>query len=153
MAVAKKTRAQALKPVSPNKKKAETGSLKPPAKKVAPKKPDLTKEERIKKELLKIRRICKPLPKEKLKAIESLISNAAWMAITLEDLRRTIDINGPVEKYKNGANQYGVKESAAVKTFNSTLKNYTVVIKQLLDQLPDGAPEKDDGFEEFLGQR
>lgn len=113
----------------------------------------LPKDKRVKSEITKIKKILKGLEPEKLKSIESLIQNAAWMAITLNDLRSKIDLEGPVEKYKNGANQYGQKESAAIKVYNATIKNYTVVIKQLLDQLPDGSVEKEDGFDEFLKEK
>ena len=121
--------------------------------KVSRKKAVIPKDKRVKSEITKIKKILKNLEPEKLKAMDSLIQNAAWMAITLDDLRTDIDIKGTTERYKNGANQYGYKESASVKTYNTTIKNYSLVIKQLLDQLPDGCPEKDDGFDDFVRDR
>ena len=42
------------------------------------------------------------------------------------------------------------RENPALKSYNTTIKNYTSVIKQLNDMLPveDNNP-KDDGFEKF----
>ena len=45
-------------------------------------KKDLTKEEKIKREFSRLKRIFKDLDKNKLQTVESLIKNAAFMANT-----------------------------------------------------------------------
>jgi len=114
----------------------------------------LEKEKRIKQEAIKLNSLLKDLDTKKKKAISSLVKNAAFMAITLEDLQEEINSNGVTETYQNGANQSGIKKSATVETYNAMIKNYVNVVKQLTDLLPKKEPvTKSDGFDEFVGDR
>jgi hypothetical protein len=114
----------------------------------------LEKEKRIKQEATKLNRLLKDLDAKKKKAISSLVNNAAFMAITLEDLQEEINLNGVTETYQNGANQSGVKKSAAVEVYNAMIKNHVNVVKQLTDLLPKvESTKKSDGFDEFVGDR
>lgn len=54
-------------------------------------KKDLTKEEKIKREFSRLKRIFKDLDKNKLQTVESLIKNAAFMAVSLEELQEIIN--------------------------------------------------------------
>ena len=111
----------------------------------------LEKEKRIKKEVTRLKSLYKELDNNIKKLVETLIKNAAFTAITLEDLQETINKNGVTSKYKNGENQYGEKESSEVKIYNTMIKNHASIMKQLSDLLPKGkAPEQDDGFEQFV---
>ena len=67
---------------------------------------------------------------------ESLIDDAAFMAVTLDELRKIIARDGPVERYQNGENQKGLKKSAAVEAYDKMVNTYTKVTKQLVDMLP-----------------
>lgn len=51
----------------------------------------------------------------------------------------------------NGKGQFGFKESVESKTYNTMIKNYMNVIKQLNDMLPKGISinTDDDGFDNF----
>ena len=98
---------------------------------------DLTKEERIKKELNRLKRIFKDLPKDRKDTVLSLIGNAAFMTVTLEDLQNAINKGGVISEYKNGENQFGTKKSPEVEVYNTMIKNHTAIIKQLADLLPD----------------
>lgn len=84
--------------------------------------------------------------------IENLIEEASFMYVTLRELKDKINANGIKERYKNGSNQYGYKDSVEVKTYNTMIKNYTSVIKQLNDMIP---PQKgsnpEDEFDAFNG--
>ena len=99
-------------------------------------KKDLTKEEKIKREFSRLKRIFKDLDKNKLQTVESLIKNAAFMAVSLEELQEIINEEGYTVEYQNGANQSGTKQSDAVKTHIAMTKNHA---KQLCDLVP---PEK-----------
>lgn len=105
-------------------------------------KPELTKEERIKKEQLRLARIFRDIPKERKDTVRSLIANAAFMAVTLEDLQETINRDGVVSEYQNGENQWGTKKSPEVEVHIAMTKNHLAVIKQLCDLLPDGDATK-----------
>ena len=77
--------------------------------------------------------------KNKLQTVESLIKNAAFMAVSLEELQEIINAEGYVVEYQNGENQKGTKQSDAVKTHIAMTKNHAAIIKQLTDLVP---PEK-----------
>jgi hypothetical protein len=110
------------------------------------------KDKRIKKELNKLHKIFNNIDEDKKKTVEALIDNAAWLAITLEDLRVFIDKNGLTEKYQNGPNQYCERDSVQSKTYNIYIKNYTTIIKQLVDMLPKEAQDTDDSFKAFCSK-
>lgn len=115
---------------------------------------ELEKIARIKKEVTRLNSLFRQLDKKKKKAVESLIKNAAFMAVTLEDLQNEINENGVTEKYQNGANQFGVKKSSAVEVYNTMIKNHVTVMKQLTDLLPKEDPKPvDDGFDTFVSGR
>jgi ribosomal protein RSM22 (predicted rRNA methylase) len=114
----------------------------------------LKEDKRTKKELRKLNRIFKDIPKDKKSLVEKLVSNAAFMAILLDDLQEDIEQNGYKDEYKNGENQYGYKRAVAADLYQVTIKNYTNVIKQLNDLLPKNKDiEDDDGFEAFINSR
>ena len=70
------------------------------------------------------------------------------MRATLEDLQEIINREGVVDEYKNGANQYGTKQSATLQSYNALVKNYTTVQRQLLQLLPPEEPG--DALADFL---
>lgn len=89
-------------------------------------KKELTKEQKIKKEIARLKRVFKDLDKNKLQTVESLIKNAAFMAVSLEELQEIINAEGYVVEYQNGENQKGTKQSDAVKTHIAMTKNHAV---------------------------
>ncbi|MCM3600640.1 hypothetical protein M3175_07845 [Robertmurraya korlensis] len=114
----------------------------------------IEKLKRIKREISRLNQLFKNLEPKKKKAVESLIKNAAFMAITLEDLQDDININGTTEEYQNGANQKGIKKSSSVEVYNTMIKNHVQVMKALTDLLPKEEPKStDDGFEGFVIDR
>jgi len=113
------------------------------------------KQKLVKKEISRLKKIFKDLGKEKWDTVFSLIKNAAFMTVTLEDLQETINREGAVSEYQNGENQWGTKKSPEVEIYNTMIKNHMTIIKQLTDLLPK-APAKqdtDDGFDSFVGDR
>lgn len=102
---------------------------------------DSSKEKRIEKELKRITEIFKEADGNQKAIAKPLIQNAAFMKVTLEDLQETINAEGVIDEYQNGANQRGIKQSATLQSYNSLIKNYTSVIKALSAIVP---PEKKD---------
>lgn len=102
-------------------------------------------ETRIKREREKLAEVFAKMDENKRKTAEKLMDNAAFMAVTLEDLRDSINENGCVSEYQNGENQKGTKKSPEVEVYNTMIKNYTTVIKTLCDLLPESNGEMDDG--------
>ena len=102
------------------------------------------------KELAKLKKIFKDIEPQKQKTVEKLISNAAFMAESLDELQDIIREKGFTEEYQNGANQYGMKKCSEVEIYNTMIKNYTSVVKQLVDLLPDGGASGGDELLDFI---
>ena len=96
----------------------------------------IDKEELIKKEVAKLTRIFKTLSTGTKSSITNLINEAAFMSVSLAELRTIINKKGYIEEYQNGENQKGIKKAAEVDIYNSLIKHYMAIMKQLLDLLP-----------------
>lgn len=98
-----------------------------------------SKEEKIKRETNRLKRIFRDLDKNKKNIVTSLIKNAAFMAITLDELQDIINEKGYTSDYQNGKNQFGEKKIPEVDIHIAMTKNHAAVIKQLCELVP---PEK-----------
>lgn len=99
------------------------------------------KEKQIKKEISKLRKLFRALPKEKQKAIEGLIQEAAFMRATLEEARYIIDREGVLELFEQGSQRF-LREHPATKVYNTMINRYSAVCKQLFDMVPDADDAK-----------
>lgn len=106
---------------------------------------ELKKSDLNLKELKKLKKIFKNIPKDKKNLVEKLIESAAFMSVELKDLEEYISLNGVSETYQNGRDQYGTKLSTEASAYNTMIKNYTSIIKQLIELLPDGLPGTKEG--------
>ena len=102
-------------------------------------KPEKTKEEKIKTEYRRLKKIFSGLDKNMSVTVDSLLRNAAFMSVSLDELQEQINAEGYVVEYQNGENQHGTKQSDAVKTHIAMTKNHAAIIRQLCDLVP---PEK-----------
>lgn len=96
----------------------------------------MAKDERIKAELERISVYFADIADNQRAIILPLLQNAAFMKVTLEDLQELINDDGLIDEYQNGENQKGLKVSAALQSYNTTVKNYGGVIKQVFSLLP-----------------
>jgi hypothetical protein len=95
------------------------------------------KAERIEKEIRRIKKLFKVLDKDILATLQSLVRNAAFMSVTLDDLQDAMNANGVISEYQNGENQWGTKKSPEVEIYNTMIKNHMAIMKQLVDILPE----------------
>ena len=102
------------------------------------------------KELNKLKKIFKDIEPGKRQTVEKLISNAAFMAESLDDLQEIIREKGFTESYQNGANQCGIKKCSEVEIYNTMIKNYSSIIKQLVDLLPNDERSGGDELLDFI---
>ena len=109
-----------------------------------------SKDTRIKREVKRLTDLLSDLNEHKTKGVKSLVENAAFMSITLEDLQETINEKGVVSEYQNGENQWGTKKSPEVEIYNTMIKNHMSAIKQLTDLLPKDGDEGADELMAFL---
>lgn len=116
---------------------------------------EITKQAKILAEIKRLNSVFAKLENKQKKATTKLIDNAAFMAISLQDLQDSINTKGFVEPYKNGENQHGVKKTTEVDIYNTMIKNYSSIIKQLTDLLPkiEHNVKIDDGFSAFLASK
>lgn len=108
---------------------------------------DITKK--VQAEEKRIRKSLSKLSKEVLEANRDFIHQLAFQSIQLKELADDIAKNGVKEKYYNGANQWGYKDRAEVKTYNNMFKNYQSAMKQLNDLLVTKATVYTDDFDSF----
>lgn len=84
----------------------------------------------------KLEEIFKNMDEKTYKTSENLIEEAAFLSVTLAELRMIIARDGPVEPYQNGEHQKGIKKSAAVEAYDKMVNTYAKMTKQLVDLLP-----------------
>jgi hypothetical protein len=110
----------------------------------------ISKEKEIKKEIARLTKIFKDISKNKKDSVEGLIQEAAFMRITLRYLKEDINKNGVIDEMEQG--DYSIlRESPAVKTYNTMIQRYTSICKELINILPVEGPKiEDDGFEAFV---
>lgn len=92
---------------------------------------------RVKKEISRLNKIFKNISKDKKALCEKLIRNAAFMAVTLEDLQEVIRKEGAINTFVNGNGFETIQEHPAQKSYNTMINRYSSVIRQLQDLLPD----------------
>ena len=110
------------------------------------------KEKLIKKEEARLKKAYSEIDDKKKAIVEKQIHNAAFLHVSMAELQDIINEEGYVDHYQNGANQFGTKVSPNVQILDGYQKQYTQVVKQLLDLMPKNVEpaEIDDGFEAFL---
>ena len=81
--------------------------------------------------------------------LTNLIRKAECIHGALLKLQDIILEKGWVEEYQNGQNQHGVKKSSEGDTYNQLIKNYTSLMRQIMDKLPMQTGELDE-FERYM---
>lgn len=119
---------------------------------------ELTKDERVKKEVNRLKRIYKTLPKDTLMVVEGLIHEAADLRVRLEIIRLDLDENGYDEMFSQSETQEPYeRERPAARRYISMNKSYQTIMKQLGDYIPKPPPKpdkkEDDGFDSFAARR
>jgi len=116
----------------------------------------LEKDNRIKKEIRRLKGLFKDIDKNKKSLVFTTIEDVAFMTITMQDIREDIVRKGTTVEYKNGENQYGTKQSPDAQLYLQLSQKQTQAMKLLLDCLPKTqkpVDDKDDGFDEFVNGR
>jgi len=111
----------------------------------------MDKEQRIAAEFERIGKLFSKADSSQWENALPLLENAAFMKVTLEDLQQEIIRDGATEQYRNGETQYGVKQSAALQSYNTTIKNYAAVIRTISQMLPP-AVEGENRLQAFMRQ-
>ena len=94
------------------------------------------RERRAKQELAKLRRIFNQIPDDRRQIVDGLIREAAWMRVALEEARAVVDREGVVSQFVQGRQRFA-REHPAAKLYAALINRYVLVVKALLDLLPD----------------
>lgn len=95
-----------------------------------------TEETRTNEIKTKLTAIFEEIDQNKYEVILPLIERAAFIVASLESLEAELKKTGWTETYTNGANQSGIKKSAAADAYMSLVKNYVAITKQLVEAVP-----------------
>lgn len=116
-----------------------------------------TKEQRIRAEKARLKKLYRNLPKEAAGTVAGLIDQAAFMRIECEDMADDLRENGWTEKFQQSERLEPYDRARPIgQAYNSTNANYQKIIKQLTALLPkpDATPKpEDDGFGSFVRER
>lgn len=93
------------------------------------------KEKLIKKEIKELTELFTNIDEEQRNYVNRLINQVAFMSVTLQELQEILNSDGSVELFINGT-QKMLREHPAAKIYNTTIKNYSALIKQLSDVTP-----------------
>lgn len=112
----------------------------------------LEREKKIKQEINRIKKLYKDLPKDKVKVVDGLVTEASFMKLSLEELRADLFKNGHTELYENGS-QVCTRERPQSKVYATMIQRYSNVMKQLIDYMPEEEKkEEKDELLEFLSR-
>ncbi|NKN22160.1 hypothetical protein GSQ50_13925 [Clostridioides difficile] len=110
----------------------------------------LEKEKKIKQEVSRLKKNYKDLEKEKVKILDGLVNEAAFLKISLEETREILVKEGLTEIFRQGKQEFE-RERLQVKIYLNFMKLYSSVMKQLIDIIPsDIKQEEEDELIEFI---
>ena len=94
-----------------------------------------------KREFNKFKKLYANIPEDKLKINENLMKRAVFMYEKLEAMEKKIDEDGLLVTMPQG--KYDIERAhPLISQYNAMVKNYTTVIKQLNELLPDTEADK-----------
>lgn len=85
--------------------------------------------------------------KERVDALQDVITNVEWMREKLDDARAKIAGSSVAIPYDNGGGQTGIRENPLFKGYSSLWKSYISGLQIIMAALPKGteiAPEADE---------
>lgn len=96
------------------------------------------------------REILEKIPEDKKVIGKKLIEELSFMEKTLASLKRQIEENGELEHFQQGKQDF-LRESPALKGYNTTVQRYSVMYRQLTDLMgKTQEAEKSNAVYDFL---
>jgi hypothetical protein len=81
---------------------------------------------------------------KKMKLLEPIVLNTAWMKVKLDDAREAIKNSNIVISYDNGGGQKGIRENPLYKGYESLWRSYMAGMDRILSTLPDEEIKKEE---------
>lgn len=111
---------------------------------------DIERKKEISKVKRQLNKILKQIPEDKKPIAQSLAKELTFMAVTLDELKEEVRKGGTIELFKQGKQEF-LRESPALKAYNTTVQRYSLLYKQLTDLLPKAAQEtQENALYEFI---
>lgn len=101
------------------------------------------KEKRRIKKLLKDAKVSE----NRIKVLEPVIENTAWMKAKLDDAREQIRGSSIAVPYNNGGGQKGLRENPLFKGYENLWRCYIAGMGKIMDSLPAEAQEAEKAVE------
>lgn len=79
---------------------------------------------------------------KRMKLLEPIILNTAWMKAKLDDAREAIKNSNIVISYDNGGGQKGIRENPLFKGYESLWRSYMAGMAKILESLPQEVIEQ-----------
>lgn len=83
------------------------------------------------------------ISEKRIKMLEPVIENTAWMKAKLDDTRAQIRGTGVAIPYNNGGGQSGIRENPLFKGYSSLWKSYMAGMNIIMACLPQKAVENE----------
>lgn len=115
------------------------------------KKKEVDKDTLVNREINRLTKLFQDIDRNKRLTAKGLIEEAAYMRVTLAELKEEIDKHGPIDEMPQG--DYSIlREHPALKAYNTMVQRYTNIIDKLTNLHPkeEAKKEVDDGFEDFV---
>lgn len=112
------------------------------------------KDRLVNNEIARLTRLFKNIEANRRLTAKGLIEEAAFMRITLQELKIEIDKEGPIDEMQQG--DYSIlREHPALKAYNTMVQRYTNIIDKLTNLHPKEEAKKDfdDGFDSFIANK
>jgi hypothetical protein len=101
------------------------------------------------KDLRELKKMLKNVPADRIAIGAKIIEEIAFMTRTLAKLKAEVEENGVVDHFKQGSQEF-MRESPALKAYNTTIQRYSLLYKQFADLLPK--PEPPDNLPDELSK-
>lgn len=116
-----------------------------------PRKKEKTRDERIKDEISRLKKIFQNIDDDNKALVDGLIQRAAYMRITLEDWEKDIMENGHIELFSQSDKlEPYERERPVARLYNTMNKNYQSIMKQLKDMLPTESESTHEASEQIM---
>lgn len=93
------------------------------------------KNKDISTEMKRLKKVLKLIPKDRQPIANNIYNELLFIQRTLDNLKKEVDENGTTTLFKQGQQEF-LRENPALKGYNTTIKNYSNLYKQLVDMLP-----------------
>lgn len=93
----------------------------------------------ISKEMKQLKKILKVIPKDRQPIAQNIYNELLFIQNTLDKLKGEVEEQGTTTLFKQGQQEF-IRENPALKGYNTTIRNYSNLYKQLIDLLPPVEP-------------